>query len=429
MRTIPAVLASLALAALFLAGSSPVEAAKDPVAAANARLEKDAGKAAKRIVKTMSRSMRSRAVATAREMKSLAKALKTGRDIEQLSGVLSDPAAGKGFEPSPAQVQGIAQVTQRVFAEYFNGVMADVSAVKAEANNDPAIQALRDAGLASGCQGGGGPIDAFVAGATKAWNDSSATVFGGARRVQAEITANQFGWNFIDCGSPPFNGEGFGAEQAPLLSNPSTVATFGDSGSGMGAIVVQSGMPVSASASHADVVVGGPAGEVLFVIGTLQSTPVVQYHTAESTSFISSTVTSKLNVRFEDIAAQEHVASSPASLVMPPTPPSTGGPPDDGLAFSISANPDPVRAGSSVNFFVAVSNDSPATADLVIDIFDVVDGAERLIGTRTLQVGASSSGQVSVVTSYPSSSQSGNVRVRVRVAGVERASRVFEFET
>ncbi len=190
MRHIVTLLALLALVAAFVV-DPPFAAAKkqDPGAAALAKLENAARKAAKGILRDTSKRIRARSGAVARRIKQLAKAVKKGKGLDTLTGV---PFAAKRQEVTPAQLHAVFDLYTEALFEFQDGTTIDVESAFARLSADDAFGGLYAASSTQALVGGGGLVDEVGRDLRGAWGGGRAGLVRASRQLQEALRAHDF---------------------------------------------------------------------------------------------------------------------------------------------------------------------------------------------------------------------------------------------
>jgi hypothetical protein len=207
----------LALAVIVLAGALALEGPHVQAAKSSefAQIEKRAGKSAKKIAKAYAKRIRSDASAAAKRIKALAKAAKSGKNIEELSGV---PSTGK-TEVTTDQLKGLLDAYVDVRVDFGGDLLSNVEFAFADLISDPNIVALANTTSELRLPGSGGPGDQFAVLVQDAALKGSATVDKASSSFDGAVTGRGFSITRIDCPPPKF--------AAPFVGATSTQAIAG----------------------------------------------------------------------------------------------------------------------------------------------------------------------------------------------------------
>lgn len=220
-------LAALSAAALAaaLAFVAPAAAAPDgPDPTKDPRIEKPADKAAAAITRGLTKRIRQHGSFTSAEIGRFAQAAKSGRDIEELSGVPSTP----GVKVSEAQLRGLFLKMIDLIARFHDAVIEDIQTAYAEAAANPALQTVGDSAVLRGRPGTGGPADSIAAGAMNAWTAAISAVTNAVRKAQESFRGAGFLCTFSAAVAPTINPAPVGTPGDGVLSVPAILAAGSD---------------------------------------------------------------------------------------------------------------------------------------------------------------------------------------------------------
>ncbi len=227
--------ASAALAASF--AGPQIAAAGEPDTKEETATVKAAGAAVRTIVGGASKLIRASASAATVRIAALDRAVKTGKDVADLSGVASTP----GVKVSAEQRAGLLDACVESVALFDDECLAHCSDAYAAFAESSACRSLGETDSLQRLGGSGGPVDQFTAGLAAGWDKGQATVERALARFQVTLTKAGTSFTRIGGPAPAFTTPTFVSPPGRVIDVPVVLGTFGDSDGALRALVAYSG--------------------------------------------------------------------------------------------------------------------------------------------------------------------------------------------
>lgn len=350
-----ALVAAFATSVGLAVGTAPAHAQAAPDAKVNAKLAKKASKATRGIVRDAKKRIKTQAKVTSGRLKDLAKTVRTGKGIEEVSGIASTP----GLKVSRDQADALfVQFVEIIDAQ--NGVTIEII-------GDAYEQAAEDPSLLDLIESPGTKVaaDALLFDMKFALQDAceggSKVVRKGVDKLVDEYFGLGYPFTFVDLRTPDLAVPTVGGEPAKPLQVPQILAT---SGTAAGDVVTWLGLDNSTFDGNGlpVVVVIDANGEVVSEFGAPEQ--------AEFVGFIRETGTSLGEGRHDLALNTGTFSQTVAPQTFYPSPPRPVCVPGSLNSFQVEGAPD--GSGSEGDPFLLPVNKKPCS--------DINATSEPLVG-------------------------------------------------
>ncbi len=329
MRIRLAALALVSLGVAFAAFAPSADAKKDPVASANAKIEKDAEKDAKAITKTVARSIRVKARATAKVIKALTKAAKSGKNVAQLSGV----EATSGEAVPHAQLVGLFRAYLDAVAGFHNSALGSIEGGYADVADSAALRRLGASTLNSRFPGTGGAVDLLTRGFSDGWAGGDRTITKSSEKFRTTVAGAGLAFTHVNCVPPKLSPPSLGSVPDRPLSTPTILGTTATSDADIAVLVAGSDVP-DPDGSPTQVTIFDTGRGFAFDVADLDpSLSVAYWRQADSTAVVGSYMA---GLRSSTTGALRPTPFEPVSV--PDAPPVRGGGGGGDLVSTTSAS-------------------------------------------------------------------------------------------
>lgn len=206
---------------------------EDPDPKGSQQAEKAAAKAFKPLLKSYTKQVRGDAAAKSKVIKTLTKAAKSGRNIENESGVSSTP----GVKVSLDQARGLASRMRDTVAEFHENAVSGLRDTYRNALDDPLIAGFSNTSSARSLPGTGGPFDVARDSCSRAWESGNEKLKKAIAKFQQTLSGLGYTFTYVDCVPPKLNSPGFGVPPGSVLPAHSFLVSIADSDGGVYAVV------------------------------------------------------------------------------------------------------------------------------------------------------------------------------------------------